>query len=121
MAAERASTALWLPITFVLEVAAWEIGSRLELAIVDPTWEEFGRSIGVERITWGLGGTCVVLFALFILVSRRRSTLQVSMVQLPGVLAMGCYWIGASVLASGAVVVGSALAAWVLGTRSARP
>ncbi len=121
MAAERESAVLWLPITFGIEVAAWEVGSRLQLGFSDPAWEEFGRSISVERVTWALGGALVVLFVLSMVVSRRGSTFQVSLVQLPGVLALGCYWVGASVVSSGAVVIGSALAAWVLGTRARPP
>ncbi len=118
MTEERASAGFWLPVTFGLEVAAWEIGSRLGLGFADPTWEEFGRSIDVERITWILGGTTAALFVLFMVTSRRRITAMVSVVQLPGVLALACYWVGASVLSSGAVVILSTLAAWVLGSRS---
>ena len=117
MTSERESTLLWLPAAFVAEVVAWEAGSRLGLAIVDPTWEEFGRSILVERITWGLGAAVLVAFVSFMLSSRKRSTLQLSVVQLLGVLAMACYWIGASVFASGGVVLTATLAAWILGRR----
>lgn len=108
---------LWLPSAFALEVAAWEVDSRLGLAIVDPTWEEFGRSIGVERIVWVLGASAVVLTVLFSVVSRRRVVAQQSLVQLAGVLAMAGYWIGASVYASGAVVVLATLGAWWLARR----
>lgn len=102
----------------MLEVIAWEAGSRLGLAIVDPTWEEFGRSIQVETIVWGIGAAVVVLTGLFLLASRRRNTLQLSLVQLLGVLALVCYWIGASALSSGAVVVVATLGAWLLSRRA---
>ena len=118
MTSERESTLLWLPGAFVAEVVAWEVGSRLGLAIVDPTWEELGRSIQVERLTWGLGAVVVAAFVLFMLISRKRSTVQVSVVQLLGILAMACYWVGASVYSSGGVVLIATLAAWMLGRRS---
>lgn len=118
MPSQRESAVLWLPGAFALEVIAWEAGSRLGLAIVDPTWEEFGRSIQVETIVWGIGGAVVVLTGLFLLLTRGRSTLQLSLVQLLGVLAMACYWIGASALTSGAVVVVATLSAWLLSRRA---
>jgi hypothetical protein len=118
MASERTAAVLWLPGAFIVEVLAWEVGSRLELAFVDPAWEEFGRTIEVERIAYGLGAAVVVLAALFLLISRRRSTLQISLVQLLGVLGMACYWIGTSLLVSGAVVMVATGAAWVLSARS---
>lgn len=108
---------LWLPGAFALEVIAWELDSRLGLGISDPTWEAFGQSIQVEQIVWGLGGAVVVLGGLFLLVSSRKSTWQLSVIQLLGVLAMACYWIGASALSSGAVVVVATLVAWILGRR----
>jgi hypothetical protein len=114
---ERWSTYLWLPMTFLVEVAAWEIGSRMELAFVDPSWEAFGREIEVERVAWILGGIAALLFLLFMVLSRRRHTIQVSLVQLVGVLALACYWVGASVVASGAVVLVSTLGAWIIGHR----
>jgi hypothetical protein len=111
---------LWLPVTFVVEVAAWEIGSRLEISLVDPSWEAFGRLIDVERVAWILGGAAALLFGAFMLLARRHSTAQVSLVQLVGVLALACYWIGASIVASGAAVLVSTLAAWILGRRKTR-
>ncbi|MCR9159315.1 MAG: hypothetical protein ACE37F_08640 [Nannocystaceae bacterium] len=117
MAFERESAVLWLPGAFALEVIAWEVGSRLGLAIVDPSWEELGRSIQVEQIVWGIGAAVIVLSGLFLLFSRERSTLQLSLIQLLGVLAMACYWIGASVLTAGAVVIVATLCAWLLSRR----
>lgn|GEM_PF-2485152 len=117
MGSERESALLWLPGAFLLEVAAWELDTRLGLGLSDPTWEEFGRSIQVERIAWGLAAAIVVLAALFLIVSRQRSTLQVSLVQLLGVLALAAYWVGASVFASGAAVTLCTLASWMLSTR----
>ena len=118
---ERESTTLlWLPGAFLAEVVAWEVGSRLGLSIVDPMWEEFGRSIQVEQITWGLGVVVMAAFVLFMLISRQHSTLQLSLVQLLGVLAMACYWVGASIYASGGVVLTATLAAWILGQRGQR-
>jgi len=117
VATERESVLLWLPATFVLEVLAWEVGSRLGLGIVDPTWEELGRSINVELITWGLGGAVVVLFAAFMLLLEGRSKTVVSSVQLLGVLALAAYWIGASVVASGSVVTLATVATAVLSRR----
>ena len=117
MALERDSSLLWLPGAFVAEVVAWEAGSRLGLAIVDPTWEEFGRSIQVERVAWGLGGAVFVAFAVFMALSRQRSTVQLSIVQLLGISAMACYWVGASLFATGAVVLAATLACWILERR----
>ncbi len=118
MSTERDGALFWLPGAFALEVLAWEVGSRMGLGIADPTWEELGRSIDIERITWGLGGAIVVLFALFMALSNRRRTAQISFVQLIGVLALAAYWIGASMLASGAVVMLATVAAVVLSHRS---
>lgn len=120
MAGERGIAYLWLPLTFVVEVVAWEVGSRLELALVDPTWEELGRTIDVEQIAWLLGSGALLVFALFASVTRHHRMLQVSIVQLAGVLALACYWVGASVLASGTAVGLSSIAAWLLGRRPAR-
>ncbi len=117
MAFDRGSALLWLPAAFVAEVAAWEVGSRLELAIVDPTWEEFGRTIEVERIAYGLVAAVVVLAAASLLLSRTRSTAQVSLVQLLGIFGLVCYWIGASVFSSAAVVLAATVASWVLSRR----
>ncbi|MBV1858299.1 MAG: hypothetical protein KUG77_07795 [Nannocystaceae bacterium] len=117
MATERESAVLWLPGAFVLEVLAWEVGSRLGLAMVDPGWEEFGRNIQVERITWGLGGAVLVLLAAFLVLCKGGSKTAVSCVQLLGILALAAYWVGASVLASGAVVALATIAAVVLGRR----
>lgn len=113
----REAALFWLPGAFAVEVIAWEVGSRMGLSIVDPTWEELGRSVQVERLTWGLAGAVVVLFALFLLLSRRRSTGQVSCIQLVGMLALVAYWIGASVVASGAAVMLAAVASTVLSRR----
>ncbi|MGH1341036.1 MAG: hypothetical protein ACRBN8_05765 [Nannocystales bacterium] len=118
MANERATSLQWLPATFVLEVVAWEVGSRLDLAMLDPSWEELGRSIDVERITWGLGCAATVLFVLFMVLPTRWSKGGVSCVQLLGVLGLGAYWIGASVVASGAVVVVASVAAFLLSGRT---
>lgn len=117
MAFERDSALLWLPGTFALEVLAWEVGSRVGMAIVDPAWEELGRSIQVESLTWGLAGAVVVLFALFMALSRGRSTCQISSMQFVGVLALVGYWIGASMVATAAVVMLSTVGAAVLGHR----
>jgi hypothetical protein len=117
MSPERNGVVWYLPIAFVIEVGAWEVGSRLGLAFADPTWEEFGRLIGVQRWTWVLAGAVAVLFAVFGLLSRRRSILKVSMVQLAGLRALVAYWIGASMLASAVVVGISTVAIWVLDTR----
>ncbi len=113
----RETPLFWLPGAFALEVLAWEVGSRMGLSIVDPTWEELGRSIQIERLTWGLGGAVVVVFALFLLLSRKRSTAQISCLQLGGILALVAYWIGASVVVSGAVVMLAAVASAVLSRR----
>ena len=120
MAAEREGALFYLPAAFALEVLAWEVGSRVGLAIVDPSWEELGRSIQVERITWGLGGAVIVLFALLMVFSKGRSWTGVSMVQFVGMLALVAYWIGASVVASGAVVMLATVASVVLSHRVAR-
>lgn len=120
MGDERQWALLWLPGAFALEVLAWEADSRLELGLSDPTWAEFGAMIGVEQITWGLGAAVVVLFVVFMIASRHRSTLQLSLVQLLGILALACYWIGAWVVSSGMVVALSTIAAWILGTRRVR-
>lgn len=117
VAFERESALLWLPGSFIVEVVAWEVGSRLGLAFADPSWEEFGRTVDIETITWGLAVAVVVLLVLFRLVTGHRSTPQLSVVQLLGVLALAAYWIGASVVASGAVVVLATLAAWILSSR----
>ena len=117
MAAERESVLLWLPATFVLEVLAWEVGSRMGLGIADPTWEEFGRSVDIERITWGLGGAVVVLFAVFMLLFKGRYKAEVSSVQLVGILALVAYWIGASVVACGVVVALATVATAALSRR----
>lgn len=117
LAFERESAVLWLPGAFALEVLAWEAGSRLGLAIVDPTWEELGRSIQVETIVWSIGGAVVLFSGLFLLITRERSSLQLSLIQLLGVLAMVCYWIGASALTSGVVVVVATLSSWLLSRR----
>jgi hypothetical protein len=103
----------WLPVTFVLEVAAWEVGSRMEVAIVDPAWLEFGEVIHVERVMWILGAVVVALCGLFLLVTDRRHRWPISLVQLVGILALAGYWVGASTLASG-VVVGLVTVATVL-------
>ncbi len=109
----REVTLFWLPGAFAVEVLAWEVGSRMGLANVDPTWVELGRSIQVERLTWGLGAAVVVLFVLFRVLSRKR-TAGVSCIQLVGLLALVAYWIGASVVASGVVVMLAAVASTVL-------
>jgi uncharacterized membrane protein YbhN (UPF0104 family) len=103
----------WLPATFVLEVAAWEIGSRMELAIVDPTWLEFGEVIHVERSSWIIGAIVVALCALFLIASDRPRKWHISIVQLFGILALAGYWVGASTWVSG-VVVGLVTAATVI-------
>lgn len=108
---------LWLPGSFLIEVLAWEIGSRMGWGIVDSTWEELGRSIHIERITWGLGGAVVVLFAVFMLLFKGHHKTEVSCVQLVGILGLVAYWIGASVLASGTVVVLATVAAVILSGR----
>ncbi len=118
MAAERESVLLWLPGTFVLEVLAWEVGSRMGLGFADPTWEEFGRSINIELVTWGLGGAVVVLFAVFMALFKGGSKAELSAIQLVGILALVAYWIGASVVASGAVVALATVASAVLSHRS---
>jgi hypothetical protein len=87
------------------------------LAFADPSWEEFGRTIEIERITWGLAIAVGVLLALFWMLTRHRSAGQLSLIQLLGVLALATYWIGASVLASATVVVLATLAAWILSSR----
>jgi hypothetical protein len=117
MVNERWWMFLWLPATFIVEVAAWEIGSRLEMSLVEPSWEEFGRLIDVERVAWILCGVSALLFGAFMLLARRRNTAHVSLVQLGGVLALACYWIGASIVASGAAVLVSTVAALILGHR----
>lgn len=117
---DRGGALLWLPGTFILEVLAWEAGSRLGLGFADPTWEEFGRSIEIEQVVWGLGALAVLLTVVFSVATRRRSTPQMSIIQLLGVLAMAGYWIGASVYASGAVVVLATLCAWLLSRRAPR-
>lgn len=104
----------WLPTTFALEVAAWEIGSRMELALVDPTWLEFGTTIQVERVMWILGGAIVLLSALVLIFARRSRPTHISLVQLAGVLALAGYWVGASTLASGVVIALATVATVIL-------
>lgn len=112
---DRKEVLLWLPSAFALEVAAWEIGSRLGLAVADPSWDEFGRLIGVERITWGLAcASAAVLVLCLLFGSRRRTTPQLSLVQLPGLLTLACYWVGASLAASAVSIAASTLAALVI-------
>jgi hypothetical protein len=110
----------WLPATFIVEVAAWEIGVRMDMAFADPTWLAFGDAIDIERVTWILGGVVAALCAVFLLATRRRHTTHISLVQLVGVLALAAYWIGASTLASGVVVALATVATWILGHRPVR-
>ncbi len=88
------------------------------LGFADPTWEEFGRSINIELVTWGLGGAVVVLFAVFMALFKGGSKAELSAIQLVGILALVAYWIGASVVASGAVVALATVASAVLSHRS---
>jgi len=112
---DRKEVLLWLPSAFAFEVAAWEIGSRLGLGIADPSWDEFGRLIGVERVTWGLAGASAVVLVLCLLLgSRRRTTTQLSLVQLPGLLTLACYWVGASLFASAVAIAASTFASLVI-------
>ncbi len=117
MASDRTSASLWLPITFLLEVALWEADASLGLELADPSWEMVGDWLGVERIAYGLAVATVVLTGLFLLVTRRRSVAQRSTVLLFGVLGMGCYWIGASVVSSGLAVLLAAVGSWLLARR----
>ena len=110
----------WLPAAFAVEVVLWEASSRLGLAFVDPTWEEFGRLVHIELFTWIVGAVVALLLAAFGLATTYRSTAQISLVQIGGVLGLSAYWVGASLVSAGAVVAIATLATWVLVRRPER-
>ena len=112
MGTERESALLWLPGAFLLEVAAWELDTRLRLGLSDPTWEEFGRSIQVERIAWGLAAAIVVLSLGARLIRAGSAKVHVLMLQLLGTMGLLAFWVGGSAFGCGAVVVLSTLGAW---------